>query len=188
MRSAPGSGPIRGTRVFIFDCNGVLVDSESIVAERGGPGTDTRRLRGVAGDRRALFHRPAAGRHAGRHRGRDQAQAAAELRLDAGRRDAAAAAHRIARHRPCRARPDLAARAEMRRVLLAARPRAAQPGKHRAAAVLRSLSVLGERRSARQAGAGPVPLCRRQDARRARPTASWWRIRRPASPRPMPPA
>ena len=35
MRLRAGQRPIRGPPVFIFDCNGVLVDSESIVAERG---------------------------------------------------------------------------------------------------------------------------------------------------------
>ena len=156
--------------------------------QRGGPGADARRFRGVAGHRRPLLHRPAAERHARGHRGRDAAQAAGEFCRHPGRRDAPAAAGGSARHRPCRVCAHLAARAEMRGLVLAHRPRPGEPRKHRPAALLRPLPVFGERRSARQAGAGSVPPRRRQDERRARPIASWWRIRRPGFRRPMPPA
>ena len=49
----PGAGP----PLIIFDCNGVLVDSEPIAASVAAHGVDARRHPGYPGDRCPLFLR-----------------------------------------------------------------------------------------------------------------------------------
>ena len=103
--------------MFIFDCNGVLVDSEAIVANVAATEL-TRAGFAVSPEIIARFF-------AGRRpidmladiETATQRKLPPNFAIDAGRRHAAAAAGGASRHRPCRARADLAARAEMRGLL-----------------------------------------------------------------------
>ena len=163
---------IRGARagacVIIFDCNGVLVDSERIAAAVAAEVLQPHRH---SADRRPghpVFLRTAAGRHVRDRRDRHAAQPAAGFRRRGCGGDHRTPALRAARHAARRPRAHLAARAEMRGVVGAAGPHADQPADRRARPLLRGQSVLGERRCPRQARARPVPACRRADGRAAR--------------------
>ena len=144
--------------MVIFDCNGVLVDSEPLAAAIVSQEL-MRAGFALTPDIVARYFT-----------GRRPADMFAEIEKATGRKLPADFAANVCR-RPCAgsapncARPAhdpravLAARAEMRGVLLFARAHPPQPGKHRPDPVLRALSVFGERREARQAGARSVPAC-----------------------------
>ncbi len=153
--------------MVIFDCNGVLVDSEPLAAQVASR-EFMRAGFALTPDIVARYFT-----------GRRPADMLAEVEIAAGRRlpprlrdharqrDDQAFPHRAQGDGPRRARAVMAARAEMRGLLVRHRPDPGEPGDHRPAALLRTLPVLGERGPQRQAGAGPVPARRRQNAGRA---------------------
>ena len=150
---------------------------------RGG-GIAARRTSGDARDGGALFHRPPPGRHVRRCRGRDRdASCRADFAAQVDGRDAARGCERAAGDAACRACADLAARPEMRRVVVAASTASARASN--APACIRyfehnvfSASDVPNGKPAPDlflhVGAAHRHRCRR--------IASWSRIRRPASP------
>ena len=154
--------------MVIFDCNGVLVDSEplatAIVSQefmRAGfaltPDVVARYFTG----RRPTDMFAEVEIAAGRKLPADFAATVATATLRRFRAELRATKH--AAHALV-----LAARAEMRGLVLLARPHSREPGKHRPDPLLRAESVFGQRRAQRQAGARSVPARRRQDARAIR--------------------
>ena len=153
--------------MVIFDCNGVLVDSEPLAAQVAS----REFMRAGFALTPDIVARYFTGRRPADMFG--EVEIAAGRRLPAGfrhharQRDAQALPHRPQGDGPCRACAVLAARPEMRRLLVRHRPHPGEPGDHRAAALLRALPVLGQRGPQRQTGARFVPARRRQDAGRA---------------------
>ena len=173
----PGIGE---TPVVIFDCNGVLVDSEPIAAAVAAQEFTPRRYSADSRDCRPLFHRPAA-----RLTCLPTIETATQRKLPAD--FVATVVSRDLRRLRAELRAD--ARTPHYALTWLRGPKCVassstldrirdEPRNHRPDPLLRAASVFGERRAQRQAGARSIPACGRNDARSSRPNASWSRILR----------
>ena len=167
--------------MIIFDCNGVLVDSEPIatvgrgagIAARGPEASRPRSSRAISPAAGHPTCSPMSRRRPASSCPHDFASQVAAKTLRRLRDEVRTMPHVV--HALTWLRGP-----KCRRLVLAARSRARLPGMHGSAAVFRAECVLGQRRHGRQAGARSVPACRRKHRHRARRLLSWSRIRPPA--------